>query len=358
MENLRNLLISIGVDIGDLYNEDNPCTERIYLVLKNPTDITKVRRNFNAIRSVLGAPHLTFTDVVPGRPLTISFEYNNNATNGVYLKPLLASTTPVGELPIILGVDSYNNVLQFDLAKAPHLLIAGATGQGKSVCLHTIIQNLLRQDVEVIIIDPKNSELLEYKDMFGNSDEWQSACNCKPFGTDIIDANGGLKFLRRLMEVRNEAFSKIEVKNIEEYNEKCSKKMKRFVFICDEFADFSTSTEEEDRYIYEPLINGRVKKTIYTSRYGPEFVWQVEKLSSLARSAGIHLILATQRPTADIVEGNIKSNFPTRIAFRMVTYVDSKVILDKPAAELLKGHGDAIFMDGNGFRRFQCAINN
>lgn len=233
-------------------------------------------------------------------------------------------------LNINLGVGIDGKELSFDLTSLPHLLVAGATGSGKSVCLNVIVKSLINNPyTNLVIIDPKKVEFEEYKDRVSFH------------ATTIESSLFALKELVRIMEERYETYQKMGVKNYSEYYTIQSRKYKlnpieenkwdkKIVCIIDEFADLMMTSKKET----ESLIC---------------------RLAQLARAAGIHIILATQRPSADVITGIIRSNMPAKIAFKVAKKSDSRIILDESGAEQLTGRGDGLFLK-NETVRFQCAM--
>ncbi len=249
------------------------------------------------------------------------------------------------DLPIVLGRTISNEIMTFDLAKMPHLLVAGATGQGKSVGLNAIITSLLYKkhpsELKFVLVDPKKVELSLYEPLE------------KHFLAKLPDANEAiitdtqkvvytLKSLCKLMDRRYDLLKAASVRNVKEYNEKfLSRKlnpnkgheyMPYIVVIIDEFADLLMTSGRE---VEDPIA----------------------RLAQLARAIGIHLVIATQRPTTNIITGTIKANFPARIAFRVISSVDSKTILDQTGANQLIGRGDMLISTGSSEPvRVQCAF--
>lgn len=253
-------------------------------------------------------------------------------------------TTAKFDLPIALGKNVSNDVMCFDLAKMPHLLVAGATGQGKSVGLNAIITSLLYRkhpsEMKFVLIDPKKVELSLYSKlekhflaMLPDAEE--------PIITDTQKVIYTLKSLCQEMDTRYDLLKAAHVRNIKEYNEKFlsrrlnphkgHKFMYYIVVIIDEFADLLMTAGRE---IEEPIA----------------------RLAQLARAIGIHLVIATQRPTTNIITGTIKANFPARIAFRVISSIDSKTILDQTGANQLIGRGDMLISTGGDLERIQCAF--
>lgn len=228
-------------------------------------------------------------------------------------------------LPIILGETHFGEPLVEDLSTMPHLLIAGATGSGKSVMLHSIISSLEQQDnVQIGLIDPKTVEF----DVYNNSD--------KLITDEVITSPGdALLLIQDLVDEMEERFVKLKkkkVSNIADYNSRVEKKMPYIVLVIDEFSDLMYT----------------VKK---------EFEKHLGALAQKSRACGIHIVIATQRPSASVVTGVIKANFPARISCRVASYTDSKVILDYAGAEKLLGRGDALLKtDKHNMLRFQGAF--
>lgn len=220
---------------------------------------------------------------------------------------------PKGEIQCLLGQTVDGRHMWMDLATNPHMIISGTTGSGKSVLLHNIIANLLKyNDVELMIIDPKRVEFSEYKNRVSNINVMYT----------YSEATNLLRSLNELMEYRYELMRA----------GKPASQFKPQVIIIDEFADLII--QDTGNVFYEYLC----------------------RLTQKCRAARIHLILATQRPSVDIINGTIKANFPARIACRVSSYIDSKVILDAPGAENLLGKGDALVRDASRFmERFQIA---
>lgn len=248
------------------------------------------------------------------------------------------------DLPVVLGRTISNEAMAFDLAKMPHLLVAGATGQGKSVGLNAIITSLLYRkhpsELKFVLVDPKKVELSLYEPLekhylakLPDADE--------AIITDTQKVIYTLKSLCKLMDHRYDLLKAASVRNVREYNEKFLSRrlnpykghefMPYIVVVIDEFADLLMTAGRE---IEEPIA----------------------RLAQLARAIGIHLVIATQRPTTNIITGTIKANFPARIAFRVISSVDSKTILDQTGANQLIGRGDMLISTGSDLTRVQCAF--
>ena len=253
---------------------------------------------------------------IPGRS-TIGIELPNNIRENVYLSEIISSKEfrkKDIKLPIALGKSISGTPIIGDLASMPHLLIAGTTGSGKSVCINTIILSLLYKltpnKCKFILIDPKMLELSTYERI--------PHLLC-PVITEPKRAASVLGWVVKEMESRYRLMTKEGVRNIDGYNEKHSLPMPYIVVIVDEMSDLM-------------LVAGK------------EIENYIQKLSQMARAAGIHIIMATQRPSVDVITGTIKANFPTRISFQVTSKIDSRTILGEQGAEQLLGKGDMLYM--------------
>src|SRR5712664_1522116 len=255
---------------------------------------------------------------IPGRG-TVAVEVPNPETTTVYLREILVSQEFVANkarLPLALGKDTTGNSVIADLAAMPHLLIAGSTGSGKSVGLNTMICSLLYKatpaDVRFLLIDPKRLELGVYE---------QIPHLLAPVVTDAKEASARLKWIVGKMDARYKQLQAKAVRNIEGYNKEVppEERLPYWVVVVDELADLMM------------VSAGEVQNSLI-------------RLAQIARAVGIHLIVATQRPSVDVVTGLIKANFPTRIAFQVASKVDSRTVLDGNGAEQLLGRGDMIYV--------------
>ena len=254
--------------------------------------------------------------IIPGKN-TVGIEIPNEKRDGVVLSEILESDNFYKKeikLPIALGKSISGSPLVADLTSMPHLLIAGTTGSGKSVCINTIITSLLyRHSPDIckfILIDPKMLELSSYEGI---------PHLLSPVITESKKATAALSWTVREMENRYKLMSSEGVRNIDGYNMKHKLKMPYIIVVVDEMSDLM-------------LISGK------------EIESYVQKLSAMARAAGIHIIMATQRPSVDVITGTIKANFPTRISFQVSSKIDSKTVLGEQGAEQLLGKGDMLFM--------------
>ena len=253
---------------------------------------------------------------IPGKS-TVGIEIPNPKRESVVLSEIISSENfqkKEVSLPITLGKSISGTPLVADLASMPHLLVAGTTGSGKSVCINSIILSLLYKHspdtCKLILIDPKMLELSSYEGI---------PHLLTPVITDASKATSALSWTVREMENRYKLMSSEGVRNIDGYNQKHKLKMPYIVVAVDEMSDLM-------------LVSGK------------EIEGYVQKLSAMARAAGIHIIMATQRPSVDVITGTIKANFPTRISFQVSSKIDSKTILGEQGAEQLLGKGDMLFM--------------
>ena len=283
---------------------------------------------------------------MPGRG-TIGIEVPNRNPRTVGMKALITSqkfiTTDM-KLPIAIGRTITNDVYLFDLSKMPHLLIAGATGQGKSVGLNALITSLLYnkrpEELKLILIDPKMLEFSIYESI-GRHFLTKLEDEEKYIITDTTKALPVLESLCVDMDGRYELLARAKVRNIAEYN-----KLFR-----------QGHLREEDGFVFLPylvLIVDEFADLIMTT--GRAIEKPIARLAQKARAAGIHIVLATQRPSTDVITGLIKANFPSRIAFKVSSQVDSRTILDTKSAKDLIGRGDMLINDGKEMRRIQCAF--
>ena len=254
--------------------------------------------------------------VIPGKN-TVGIEIPNSKRDDVFLTEIISSDSfnkKDTKLPIALGKSISGIPITVDLTSMPHLLVAGTTGSGKSVCINSIIMSLLYKhgpdSCKFILIDPKMLELSSYE---GIPNLLTSVI------TDAKKATSALSWTVREMESRYRLMSSEGVRNIAGYNEKHKLKMPYKVVVVDEMSDLM-------------LVSGK------------EIEGYVQKLSAMARAAGIHIIMATQRPSVDVITGTIKANFPTRISFQVSSKIDSKTVLGEQGAEQLLGKGDMLFM--------------
>ncbi len=322
-------------------------TVTLYEIVPAPgVRISRIKNLEDDIALSLAALGIRIIAPIPGRG-TIGIEVPNKNKQMVSLREMLSSERfrkSDMDLPIALGKSISNEPIVVDLAKMPHLLIAGATGQGKSVGINTILCSLLYKkhpsQLKLVLIDPKKVELSPY----GKIDNHFLAYlpdQLEPIITDTAQVIKTLNSLVIEMESRYDLLKKAQARNIKEYNdkfvarrlnpEKGHKFLPFIVLVIDEFADL-----------------------IMTA--GKEIELPIGRLAQLARAVGIHLIIATQRPSVNIITGVIKANFPARVAFKVASKVDSRTILDTNGADQLIGRGDMLLTAGSDIIRLQCAF--
>jgi S-DNA-T family DNA segregation ATPase FtsK/SpoIIIE len=290
---------------------------------------------------------------IPGKN-AIGIELPNEKRQSVYLRSLLnhaAYKQSSCSLPLILGKNISGSPVIADLAKMPHLLVAGTTGSGKSVSINTMILSLLYrfspEECRFIMVDPKMLELFVYNDI---------PHLLTPVVTEPKKAIYALKWAVREMESRYKAMSLLGVRNIDGFNQKINEgNHKGDVFTRRVQTGFDQETGQpifEDQplfykaFPYIVIVVDEMADLMLVA--GKEIEIAVQRLAQMARAAGIHLIMATQRPSVDVITGTIKANFPTRISFQVTSKIDSRTILGEQGAEQLLGHGDMLYMSGGG----------
>ena len=293
--------------------------------------ISKVANLSDDLALTLRAQTIRIVAPIPGKA-AIGIEIPNNQREGVYLKEILSSAAYKNskhKLPIALGKDITGAAVVTDLTKMPHLLVAGATGTGKSVSINTMIESLLfkvsPETVRLLMVDPKRIELSMYHDI---------PHLIHPVVTQAKDATKALRWAVEEMERRYMLLSDRGVRNIETYNRKIVKDTKTVP------ADTSRGIDKTLPYIIV-IIDELADLMMVSSKQVEE---AITRLAQMARAAGIHLIIATQRPSVNVLTGIIKANFPTRLSFQVSSKVDSRTILDTNGAEHLLGDGDMLFM--------------
>lgn len=308
--------------------------------------ISKIKNLEDDIALSLAALGIRIIAPIPGKG-TIGIEVPNNNPTMVSMKSVIASPkfqTAEMELPIALGKTISNETFVVDLAKMPHLLMAGATGQGKSVGLNAVLTSLLYKkhpaEVKFVLVDPKKVELTLF-----NKIERHYLAKLPDGGDAIITDNtkviNTLNSLCIEMDNRYSLLKDAMVRNIKEYNEK--------------FRNRKLNPEHGHRFLpYIVLVVDEFADLIMTA--GKEVETPIARLAQLARAIGIHLIIATQRPSVNVITGIIKANFPARIAFRVTSKIDSRTILDSQGADQLIGRGDLLYTQGNDITRVQCAF--
>ncbi len=308
--------------------------------------ISRIKNLEDDIALSLSALGIRIIAPIPGKG-TIGIEVPNQNPEIVSIKSLLGSEkfkNTSFELPFVLGKTVSNETFIADLARMPHLLMAGATGQGKSVGLNTIITSLLYKkhpsQIKFVMIDPKKVELT----LFSRIERHFLAKLPDSEEAIITDTKKVIRTLNSLnieMDGRYDLLRDAQVRNIKEYNEK--------------FVNRKLNPNDGHRFLpYIVLVIDEFADLIMTA--GREIETPLTRLAQLARATGIHLIIATQRPSVNIITGTIKANFPARIAFRVISKIDSRTILDSSGADQLIGRGDMLLSTGSDLIRLQCAF--
>lgn len=353
-KHIIDVLRTFCIPINEIKYTLGPSVVRYEIKPKSGQLYAKVRKNEHDIAlciSPMGGVRII--SPVPGKNV-MAIEMENPTPSTLLLKDVIGSDSlknDTMDLPCTIGKTIDGGVLMFDLAKMPHLLIGGATGQGKTTCLHNIIMSLLFKklphELKFVLIDPKGTEFEIYAPLADSFLMKIPKCE-HPIITDVNDAILALNDLCELMDKRFDLLKRANVKNINEYNEKitsnlldyadCHQYMSYIVVVIDEYADFIMTSGED---IEMPLV----------------------RLAQLAHSVGIHLVITTQRLTYNIITGIIRATFPTSIAFRVTTESESRVIIQNPDACKLLGKGDMLFAKGDmlfayisELTRVQCAF--
>ena len=335
-----------GIQIEKIKATIGPTVTLYEIVPAAGVRISKIKNLEDDIALSLAALGIRIIAPIPGKG-TIGIEVPNKKPETVSMKSVLASEKFQNNkfaLPCAIGKTISNETYVFDLAKMPHILMAGATGQGKSVGLNAIIASLLYSkhpsDLKFIMVDPKKVELTLYnrieRHYLAKLPDSEDAII-----TDVRQVVRTLNSLCIEMDQRYDLLKAAQCRNIIEYNEK--------------FKSRRLLPTEGHRYLpYIVLVVDEFADLIMTA--GREVEAPIARLAQLARAIGIHLIIATQRPSVNIITGSIKANFPARIAFRVISQVDSKTILDQSGANQLVGRGDMLLSTGNDMVRLQCAF--
>ncbi len=336
---LEDTLRDFGIDAKVVEVEQGPTITRYELQPAAGVKVQRITSLENDIALVMRAASVRIVAPIPGKS-RVGIEVPNTLPSTVYLKDVLSSPEFQNErskIAVVIGKDTAGAPLICDLASMPHFLIAGATNTGKSVCINTIITSILFKstpdEVKFIMIDPKMVELHFYNDL--------PHLIC-PVVTDRAKASGVLAWLIGEMERRYRLLAKVGAKNILAFNEKVDKKQ----IVPDTIAKNESFDDEPiivRKMPYIVLIIDELADLMLSS--ANEVETAITRLAQLARAVGIHMILATQRPSVDIITGVIKANFPARVAFQVASKVDSRTILDENGADKLLGRGDLLLMD-------------
>ena len=343
VEVLRNF----GVEISSIKATVGPTITLYEITPAQGVRISKIRNLEDDIALSLSALGIRIIAPIPGKG-TIGIEVPNAKPNIVSMESILNSKKfqeSQMELPCAVGKTITNEVFMFDLAKIPHLLVAGATGQGKSVGLNAIITSLLYKkhpaELKIVLIDPKKVEFSIYTPLEKHFLAMVPDEGAEPIITDVTKVVRTLNSLCKEMDTRYDLLKIAGARNIKEYNKK--------------FKDRQLNPQNGHKFMpYIVVVIDEFGDLIMTA--GKEIELPIARIAQLARAVGIHMVIATQRPTTTIITGNIKANFPGRIAFKVSAMIDSKTILDRPGANQLIGRGDMLFLNGNEPVRVQCAF--
>lgn len=325
---LEQTLRDFGIEVKVLEVEQGPVITRYEILPAPGVKVASILSLENDLALALKATSVRFIAPIPGKS-AIGIEIPNSTTNVVYLRELLETREYQNRklaLPLLLGKDTSGKTLIADLAEMPHLLIAGTTGSGKTVCVNAIILGLLYSlspdDLKLVLIDPKMVEMAVYNGI---------PHMISPVVTDVRKAAHCLNWVVSEMESRYRLLAKVGVRNIRSFNQRSREdqskeageipaKLPYIIVIIDELADLMMVAQDK--------VEGAITR-----------------LAQLSRAVGIHIILATQRPSVDVITGVIKANFPARISFKVASKVDSRTVLDSNGADALLGKGDMLFLE-------------
>ncbi|MDX2250193.1 MAG: DNA translocase FtsK [Bacteroidia bacterium] len=351
LENNKNKIVKTlgdyGIKIDHIKATIGP-TVTLYEIVPAPgVRISKIRNLEDDIALSLAALGIRIIAPMPGQG-TIGIEVPNSKPEVVSLRGVMSTQkflNSKAELPIAIGRTISNEVFVADLNKMPHLLIAGATGQGKSVGLNTVITSLLYKkhpaEVKFILIDPKKVEMNLYQALKNHFLAQLPEQGDDPIITDVRDAVNVLKSLCIEMDMRYDLLKKARVRNLKEYNTK--------------FISRKLNPRKGHQFLpYIVLIVDELADMMMVA--GKEVEMPIARLAQLARAVGIHLVVATQRPSVNVITGIIKANFPARLSYRVISKVDSRTILDANGADQLVGRGDLLLSTGSDLIRIQNAF--
>jgi len=339
-------LKNYGVEITSIKATVGPTLTLYEIIPEAGVRISRIRNLEDDIALSLSALGIRIIAPMPGKG-TIGIEVPNKDPQIVSMHSVIASKRFQEcdyDLPVALGRTITNEIFMFDLCKMPHLLVAGATGQGKSVGLNAIITSLLYKkhpsEMKMVLIDPKMVEFNIYstieKHYLAKLPDSEKAII-----TDVTKVTQTLNSLTTEMDERYELLMKAKVRNIKEYNEKFIKRR--------------LNPNKSHRYLpYIVVVIDEFGDLIMTA--GKEIEMPIARIAQKARAVGMHMVIATQRPTTNIITGTIKANFPARMAFRVTSQIDSRTILDMGGANQLIGRGDMLFSQGSDLVRVQCAF--
>ena len=343
---IEETLLNYKIEIKSIKATIGPTVTLYEIVPEAGVRISKIKNLEDDIALSLSALGIRIIAPMPGKG-TIGIEVPNESPKIVSIKSLLSSKKfqdAEMEIPLALGKTISNETFVVDLTKMPHLLVAGATGQGKSVGINSILTSIIYKkhpaDVKFVLVDPKKVELT----LFNKIEKHYLAKLPEVNDSIITDSKIAVKTLKSLckeMDNRYEMLKNAKCRNIKEYNQKFKKRI--------------LSPRNGHKYIpYLVLIIDEFADLIMTT--GKEVETNIARLAQMARAVGIHLVLATQRPSVNVITGLIKANIPARISFRVTSKIDSRTVLDSSGAEQLIGRGDMLFSQGSDLTRLQCGF--
>ncbi len=345
-DRIINTLRSFGIEISSIKATVGPTVTLYEITPEQGVRISKIRGLEDDIALSLSALGIRIIAPIPGKG-TIGIEVPNSNPKIVSMQSIIGSKKfqeSSYDLPIALGKTITNEVFMVDLCKMPHVLVAGATGQGKSVGLNAIITSLLYKkhpsELKFVLVAPKKVEFSIYSviehHFLAKLPDGEEAII-----TDVTKVVQTLNSICVEMDSRYDLLKKAHVRNIKEYNEK--------------FINRKLNPEKGHKFMpYIVVIIDEFGDLIMTA--GKEVELPIARIAQLARAIGIHMVIATQRPTTNLITGTIKANFPARVAFRVSSMMDSRTILDRPGANQLIGRGDMLFLQGADPIRVQCAF--
>ena len=327
---LENTLLDFNIEAKVTGVSRGPVITRYELELAAGTRVSKISNLTDNIALALASESVRIIAPIPGRSV-IGIEIPNKVRNAVFLRDVLESSDfrqSKLDIPFVLGKGIYGNNVVSDMSEAPHLLVAGTTGSGKSVCLSTIILSLLYKfrpdELKFIFVDKKRVELSIYNGI---------PHLMSPVVSDEKKATIVLRYIVDIMEKRYERMERFFVRNVKTYNEKVKQLLKE--------GETEFNGEPLELFPYIVLVIDELHNLMVVASKEVEDL--ISRLAGMSRAVGIHLIIATQRPSADVVTGVIKANLPTRIAFQVPNKTNSRIIIDMSGAEQLLGKGDALF---------------
>lgn len=340
---LLDKLETYNIEITDIDAVVGPTVTLYELTPAPGVKISRIKALEDDLAMAMAARGIRMIAPIPGKS-AIGVEIPNRYRELVQVRSVMNTARfrdAKMELPVALGKTIEGEVYVEDLAKMPHLLMAGATGSGKSVGLNNLIANLLYachpQNLKFVMIDPKRIELQQYARIFDHFMAMPEGSE-EPITTDFTDASAVLHSCLREMELRYDLLSAAGVRTIKEYNKK--------------FADGRIDDDSDHRHLpYIVVIVDELADLMMTT--GKDVEGPIARLAQMARAVGIHLVVATQRPSVNVITGLIKANFPSRVAFQVATGVDSRTIIDQYGAEQLVGNGDMLYMSGSRIIRIQ-----